>query len=163
MHEDERGAVAFALIRAEASGLDVALTEWTAELRSDILLEQLGGVNMAEHTQKIAQEREVVLVGVSCDPIINARRLAERNEKNGQSIPAEQLVNAVQVFSTLEQFKVASEYTARSVLLDSTDGYRVIYASENGQQTMLNTNVAQSFIERSSVAEEQIIQAMAPL
>lgn len=153
--EYEASGREYALIRAEASGLDVALTAWAKELKADLLLEQLGGGQaMADHVQKLSEEYDVVLVGVTADDRLNVERLIDRNEESGNDIPLEQLADAILAFNAPDVFTDAAQKASQAILLKSeADGYRPIYTAENGKELSCNKKTMDAFHDMAKHAK----------
>lgn len=154
----------YAIIRAEASGLDVALTQWAKELNANLIIEQRGGRNFAENVEKFSKDYNTVLLGVTGDPALNARRLAGRNKDTGQVIRAQELATAICDFSTPDGFKNAAKHAQLAVLAEAhEDGYSSIYHAHLGNEASpTNIWALDKYESYSSVSEHDMLTRISP-
>ena len=154
----------YALIRAESSGLDVALTQWAKELNANLILEQRGGRNLSEYVEKFSKDYNVVLLGVTGDPNLNAQRLAGRNTQTLQVIRAQELATAICDFSTPGSFISAAKYAQLAVLAEAhNDGYSTLYHAEFGAElSPTNVPAYNRYEAYSNVAEADMLARISP-
>lgn len=152
----------YAIIRAEASGLDVALTQWARELKANLIIEQRGGRNFADNVEKFSKDYNMILLGVTGDPALNAQRLAGRNTETGQIIRAQELAKAICDFSTPDNFADASQHAELAVLVQADhDGYSSIYHAAYGRELSPTIIPAyQKYEAYSHVAEADMLTAI---
>lgn len=152
----------YALIRAEASGLDVALTQWAKELNANMIIEQRGGRNFADNVENFSKDYNMVVLGVTADPALNAQRLAGRNKETAQVIKAQELASAICDFSTPGSFMNAAPHAQLAVLVEAhSTGYSSIYHAEYGNElSPVDTKACQKFESYSAVAEADMLDAI---
>ena len=154
----------YAIIRAESSGLDVALTQWAKELNANLIIEQRGGRNLAEYVENFSKDYNVVLLGVTGDPNLNAQRLAGRNTQTMQVIRVQELAKAICDFSTPDSFINAAKCAQLAVLAEAhDDGYSTLFHAEFSVE-LSPTNIAayNKYEAYSNVAEADMLERIRP-
>ncbi len=136
----------YSIVRAEASGLDFALAELAKELRAPLLLEQCNS-HIDHFLEQYSYDVNITLLGVTADIHDNAERLLQRNELTGNHIPASQLADAMNNFSTPGRFEAESKKTGLAVLafLNPDAGYKTIFSREKGAVVFRNDSAMQAF------------------
>lgn len=154
----------YAVIRAEASGLDVALTQWATELKANLIIEQRGGRNLASHTENFSKGYNVALLGVTGEPALNAQRLAGRNTQTGQVIRVQELAKAICDFSAPDSFTNASKHARLAILLEANaSGYASIYHAEQGREVSHRDEMAYArYQSYGNVSEAHMLARISP-
>ena len=134
----------FGLVRAEASALDQAARQWAQDIGSCLMRSDLGDGDMALAFYDDAQRYDIVLLGVTCDPLKNLERLQARNAETGESISQEELAKSIIGFSQAESFMGGARLASRALLV-SSDYDAVVAAWENGERHVLRPNLLRQF------------------
>ena len=145
----------YSIVRAEASGLDFALSALAKELRAPLLLEQCNS-QIDHFLQQYPYDVNITLLGVTADIQDNAERLRHRNELTGNHIPAPQLADAIYNFSTPGRFVGESKKTGLAVLafLKPDTGYKTIFSREKGVVSFRNDAAMQAFERPHAIGKD---------
>lgn len=151
----------FAIIRAEASALDQALRIWAKELKTHIVIEQLGDRPDPEALNTMATDHQLITIAVTADPVVNAAQLHARNAKTGQVIDDAELARTIKGFSE-EGYQAYAQKSHFAVLADSDPhtGFEVIHAMKKGRGLDVEPQKYATFLNRGLLDEKKILERM---
>ncbi|MBX2833960.1 MAG: hypothetical protein KTR28_03210 [Micavibrio sp.] len=148
----------FGVVRAEASAVDQAAIAWSKELKSSLVLEQLGDGPKEKWASEMAEKYEFIAVGVIADPSVNAQGMRERSEDSGQEISEDELAGTVQKFSRSDAFQTTALHADKAVLLQSDKDYGVVCAWENGTKNINDPTAFQTFQSYADMDKDALMK-----
>tara|TARA_B100001093_G_C26680979_1_gene950411 strand:+ start:116 stop:1135 length:1020 start_codon:yes stop_codon:yes gene_type:complete len=151
---------AFALIRAEATGLGAAIKAWAEELKAHVILEELGdGLTDDWLSRNKVEEKELIVVGTTADPVLAKDRLVERQDSADEDVLAKQFSR----FSEDDGYPKWANEAELAVLVKTDDGTpHVIHAANYGRTLEEDPLPVSTFNRYSEVSVQEMFTPKAP-
>ncbi len=147
----------FGIIRAEASALDQAVIALAKELKSSIILEQLGDGPLSVWASEQQKTHKFISIGVTASPEINAQRLHERNSNTGHYISADELISTISRYSQPQSHLELAQTADEAILLQSGHNeFTPISEWKDGQQVVHNHDALNAFTSYAVQAPEEL-------
>lgn len=133
----------YAVIRCEASGLNVAITKWAKELGLTNIAEQLmdTDVRTSGNMKEIAENYNLVVIGLTADPELCRERVSARKQPMQDS----EVSRAIQGFSNDNAFGRLSEIANHSFLFKTDERYKPVFCAEKGKETYRDPEAFEAF------------------
>ncbi len=148
----------FAIIRAEASGLDQAVQKWSKELNSSIILEQLGDTSADKESDitSLSAKNTLITVAVTSDPTVNAQRLHQRNQEKDEHISDQELARTIQQFSATS-YDLYAKHSVHTALINSTQGnFEPIHLVTQGNEKIINAVEFKNFRDNKHITLDNL-------
>lgn len=161
--EFEENGNEYAVIRAEASGLDYAVTTWARELKVNMVREDLGdGVDEA-WLNDVTSNYDLVYIGVTADPHVNAARLHARNEATGEQTKDTELAKTIRGFSSDNAYNHMAQNASRAILVhaDQDMNMHVIHAAKDGWVVADDEPAYERFLSYRNLTDQQLAKPAA--